>query len=62
MRKQAQLHTTLFVMSLLFALALLVVGVTVSIIEVDARLSSLDCFLMGEKVTFQNQEPCLRVG
>jgi hypothetical protein len=55
MRKQVHLHITLFVMSLLFALVLLVVGVTVSIIEVDARLSSLDCFLMGEKVTFDNQ-------
>ncbi|TCD01310.1 paraquat-inducible protein A [Pedobacter psychroterrae] len=55
LRKKAHLHTALFVMSLLFALALLVVGVTVSIIEVDARLSSLDIFLMGEKLTFNNQ-------
>ena len=55
LRKKAYLHTALFVMSLLFALALLVVGVTVSIIEVDARLSSLDIFLMGEKLTFDNQ-------
>jgi len=55
LRKKAHLHTSLFVMSLLFALALLVVGVTVSIIEVDARLSSLEIFLMGEKLTFNNQ-------
>ncbi|RZM29001.1 MAG: 2-methylisocitrate lyase [Pedobacter sp.] len=55
LRKKAHLHTSLFVMSLLFALALLVVGVTVSIIEVDARLSSLEIFLMGEKLTFHNQ-------
>jgi hypothetical protein len=55
LRKKAQLHTALFIMSLLFALVLLVVGVTVSIIEVDARLSSLDILLMGEKLSFDNQ-------
>lgn len=55
LRKKAHLHTSLFVMSLFFALALLVAGVTVSIIEVDARLSSLEIFLMGEKLTFHNQ-------
>ena len=53
--KRTKLHTSLFVMSLLFALILLVVGVTVSIIEVDARLSSLEFFIMGEKVAFSNQ-------
>lgn len=55
LRKKTQLHTTMFIMSLLFALALLIVGVTVSIIEVDARLSSLDIMLMGEKLSFHNQ-------
>jgi len=55
LRKKTYLHTTFFIMSLLFAFALLVVGVTVSIVEVDARLSSLDIFLMGEKLTFNNQ-------
>jgi len=55
LRNKTHLHTSLFVMSLLFALALLVVGVTVSIIEVDARLSTLEIFLMGEKLTFHNQ-------
>lgn len=55
LRKKAHLHTSLFVMSLLIALALLIVGVTVSIIEVDARLSSLEFMMMGEKVVFENQ-------
>ena len=55
LRKKVQLQTTLFVMSLFFALILLLVGVTVSIIEVDARLSSLDFLMMGEKVSFTNQ-------
>lgn len=55
MRRQVHLHTTLFVMSLLFAFVLLVVGVTTSIIEVDARIQSLNFMLMGQKVAFENQ-------
>ncbi|MBB6272557.1 hypothetical protein HDF26_003014 [Pedobacter cryoconitis] len=55
MRKQVQLQTTLFVMSLLFAFILLAVGITASIIEVDARIESLNFMLLGEKVTFENQ-------
>lgn len=55
MRKQVQLQTTLFVMSLLFAFILLAVGITASIIEVDARIQTLNFMLLGEKVTFENQ-------
>ena len=54
-RKQPHLHNTLFVMCLLMALALLVVGSTVSIIEVDARMTTLQLELLGEKVVFSNQ-------
>lgn len=55
LRKKLHLHTTLFVMSLIIALVLLGVGVSQSIIEVDARLSSLHILLMGEKISFENQ-------
>lgn len=55
MRKQVQLRKTLFVISLLFAFVLLAVGITASIIEVDARIQSLNFMLMGEKVAFENQ-------
>jgi len=55
MRKQVQLQTPLFVMSLLFAGVLLVVGLTAPVIEVDARIRSVNFLLLGEKVTFQNQ-------
>lgn len=55
LRKKPHLHTSLFVMSLLIAVVLLVVGVTVSIIEVDARLSTLNFAMMGENITFNNQ-------
>lgn len=55
LRNKKHLHTSLFSMSLLFALALLIIGVTVSIIEVDARISSLTLHLAGEKIAFNNQ-------
>lgn len=55
LRRKIHLHTPLFVMSLLFALVLLIVGCTVSIIEVDARLSHLELHLLGEKLAFSNQ-------
>lgn len=55
MRKRVHLQTTLFVMALLFAAVLLVVGLTSPVIEVDARIRSLNFMLLGEKVNFQNQ-------
>ena len=55
LRKQVHLRTPLFIMSLLFALILLAVGSTVSIVEVDARIKTLNFMLMGEKVAFENQ-------
>lgn len=55
LRNKLQLQTTLFIMSLLQALSLLITGATVSIIEVDARLSTLEFSMMGEKVVFDNQ-------
>ncbi len=54
-RKRVELHATLFVMSLLFAFILLAVGLTASMIEVDARINSLDFVLLGEHVVFKNQ-------
>ena len=55
LRRQVHLHTPLFIMSLLFALILLAVGSTASIIEVDARIKTLNFMLIGEKVAFENQ-------
>ncbi|SDZ90225.1 paraquat-inducible protein A [Pedobacter hartonius] len=54
-RKRVELHATLFVMSLMFAFILLAVGLTASMIEVDARIRSLDFVLLGEHVVFKNQ-------
>lgn len=54
-RKKVEFHAILFVMSLMFAFVLLAVGLTASMIEVDARIKSLDCVLLGEHVIFKNQ-------
>ena len=54
-RKRVDLHATLFVMSLLFAFILLAVGLTASMIEVDARIKSFDFVLPGEHIVFKNQ-------
>jgi hypothetical protein len=55
LRKRVELHATLFVLSLLFAFILLGVGLTASMIEVDARIKSLDFVLLGEHIRFENQ-------
>lgn len=55
MRRHVELQTALFVFSLLFAFVLLAVGSLLPVIEVDARVQSLDLFILGEKITFQNQ-------
>lgn len=55
MRKQVRLHTTLYILSLLFAFILLLVGITATIIEVDARIQSLNFTLLSEKLAFNNQ-------
>lgn len=55
LRNRRDLHVPLFIMSLLFAFMLLAVGLTASMIEVDARIRSLDFVLLGEHVTFNDQ-------
>ncbi|WP_342644951.1 paraquat-inducible protein A [Mucilaginibacter sp. CSA2-8R] len=55
LRKRTELHVTLFIMSLLFAFILLAVGLTASMIEVDARIKSLDFMLLGQHVVFKDQ-------
>lgn len=54
-RKRADLHGTLFIMSLMFAFILLFIGLTASMIEVDARIKALDFVLLGEHIVFENQ-------
>lgn len=55
LRKKAQLQTTLFIMSLLFAFVLLASSITTTIIEVDARIQTLNFKLLDENIAFSNQ-------
>ncbi|MCX2493872.1 paraquat-inducible protein A [Pedobacter sp. PF22-3] len=55
LRKRVDSEVTLFVISLLFAFILLAVGVSSPIIEVDARIKTLEFALLGEKLVFTNQ-------
>jgi len=54
-RKRRELYTPLFIMSILSALILLVVGLTTTMIQIDARIQEMDFHLLGQEVTFKNQ-------
>lgn len=54
-RKRKDLHASLFIMSLLFAFMLLGVGLTASMIEVDARINTLEFTLLGQPIEFNDQ-------
>ena len=55
LRKQVHLQTVLFVFALCFAFVLLATGSLVPVIEVDARIQSLDLQFLNGEVHFQNQ-------
>ncbi len=55
LRRKARLQTTLFIMSLLFAFVLLASSITTTIIEVDARIQTLNFKLLDEEIAFTNQ-------
>jgi hypothetical protein len=54
-RKRRPLYIPLFIMSILMALILLIVGLTSTMIELDARINSLNFYLIGETISFKNQ-------
>jgi len=55
LRKKTELYVLLYIFSVLSALILLLVGLTTTMIELDARIKSLDFNLMGTTVSFKNQ-------
>lgn len=55
LRKQVNLHAPLLIVLLLVAFIGLLVGVTASIIEVDARLTTFEFMLAGQRMGFDNQ-------
>lgn len=55
LRHQSFLHTPFFVVSVLLALVVLVVGLTSPMIEIDARIKEMSFLLIGERITFSDQ-------
>lgn len=55
LRNQVAVHTPLFVISVLVALAVLFVGLTTPMIEIDARIKEMSFLLIGEKIVFNDQ-------
>lgn len=54
-RKRKALHATLFILSLVYAFILLGVGLTASMIEVDARIGAINFVLLGQEIDFTDQ-------
>jgi hypothetical protein len=50
-----ELHPSLYILSIISALILLFVGLTTTMIQVDARIRSIDFHLLGRDVSFKNQ-------
>jgi hypothetical protein len=55
LRKQTALHTPLFVLSVMLALIMLIVGLTSPMIEIDARIKEMSFLLIGERISFNDQ-------
>lgn len=55
LRKRPDLHTALYALSIASAIILLLVGLTTTMIEVDARIQSLSFYFLGEPVSFKDQ-------
>ncbi len=55
LRKQSALHTPLFVMSVLLAMIVLIVGLSAPMIEIDARIKELNFTLIGKHMIFHDQ-------
>lgn len=55
LRFQKPLYTPLFVISVLLALAVLFVGLTTPMIEIDARVKEMSFILLGENISFHDQ-------
>ena len=55
-RNQQEYHIPLYLLSVIAGILLLVVGITTTMIEIDARIKSMNFHLLGQTISFQNQE------
>jgi hypothetical protein len=54
-RTRTELHRPLFALSAVFALILLVTGLSLPMIDIDARIKNVDILLLGERIQFSDQ-------
>jgi hypothetical protein len=54
-RNKRELHIPLYILSVVSALVLLVVGLTTTMIQIDARIQSMNFHLLGQDISFKNQ-------
>jgi hypothetical protein len=54
-RNRPDVHTPLYILSIISALILLAVGLTTTMIQIDARIKSMDFHLLGQNVLFKDQ-------
>jgi hypothetical protein len=54
-KNKPNMHVPLYIMSVISALILLVVGLTTTMIEIDARIKQMDFHLLGQDISFKNQ-------
>jgi hypothetical protein len=55
LRRRKELHTPLFILSIVMAFIFLFTGLTSVMIEIDARIDTLNFHLIGETISFKNQ-------
>ncbi len=54
-KKRPELHKPLFIVSVILALIVLLTGLTTPMIEIDARIATLDFTLLGQHIEFHDQ-------
>ena len=55
LRNRRSLHKTLFLLSVASAIILLVVGLSTTMIEIDARIAKMDLHFLGRTISFADQ-------
>ncbi len=55
LRNKRDLHVSLYILSVASAMILLAVGLTTTMIEIDARISRMDLHFLGKAISFRDQ-------
>lgn len=55
LRNKRDLHVWLYILSVVSAMILLIVGLTTTMIEIDARISKMDLHFLGKAISFKDQ-------